>query len=210
VNVAEALPFVSVVAMVVFVPLANVPLAPVVGAVKVTVAPLIGFESLSATIATNGFANAVLTMVLCGVLSLVAVIEAGVPAMLVRLKLAIVDTPVHDAVTVYGPPAVIFAVNVTEALPFVSVVAVVLFVPLANVPLAPVAGAVNVTVTPLTGVEPLSRTVATSGENAVPTLALCGVPLVAAIDSTGGIELEPPPQPTKALNVKKIKPIMLE
>jgi hypothetical protein len=104
-------------------------------------------------------------------------------------------------------------VSVTEALPFASVVAVVVFVPFAKVPLAPVTGgAVNVTVTPLTGVpsgDPLFVTVATSDANAVPTVALCGVPLVAAIDSTAGAELEPPPQPSRKLNVKKIKPRML-
>jgi hypothetical protein len=152
----------------------------------------------------------VLTVVLCGV-PLVAVIEAGAPTVFVRLKLAVVDTPVADAVTVYGPPTVAFAVNVVEvATPLALVVAVVVFVPFAKVPLAPVMGAVNVTVTPLTGVEPLSRTVATSGAaNAVLTAALCGVPLVAAIDSTGGVELEPLPQPNRKLNVRKIKPRML-
>jgi hypothetical protein len=74
-------------------------------------------------------------------------------------------------------------VNVAEvATPLALVVAV--FTPPAKVPLAPDAGAVNVTTTPLTGFEPLSSTVATSGNaNAVPTVALCGVPLVAAIDA---------------------------
>jgi hypothetical protein len=98
VNVTEALPFVSVVAVVVLVPLAKVPLAPVAGAVNVTVAPLIGFESLSANVATNAFKNAVLTVVLCGVPP-VAVSEAAAPATFVRLKLAVVDTPVAEAVT---------------------------------------------------------------------------------------------------------------
>jgi hypothetical protein len=49
--------------------------------------------------ATNGAANAVLTVVLCGV-PLVAVIEAGAPTVFVRLKLAAVDTPATVAVTV--------------------------------------------------------------------------------------------------------------
>jgi hypothetical protein len=58
------------------------------------------------------------------------------------------------------------------------------FTPPAKVPLAPVVGAVNVTCTLLTGFEPLSSTVATSGAaNAVLTWALCGVPLVAVIDA---------------------------
>jgi hypothetical protein len=101
VNVTEALPFESVVAVVVFVPFAKVPLAPapVAGDVNVTVTPLTGFESISSTVATNGAANAVLTVVLCGV-PLVAVIEAGAPTVFVRLKLAAVDTPATVAVTV--------------------------------------------------------------------------------------------------------------
>jgi hypothetical protein len=74
---------------------------------------------------------------------------------------------------------VAFAVNTADvATPLLLVVAV--FTPPANVPLAPVAGAVNVTVTPDTGLPPLSFTVATSGApNAVLIAALCGVPLVA-------------------------------
>jgi hypothetical protein len=79
------------------------------------------------------------------------------------------------------------------ATPLELVVAVL--APPAKVPLAPEAGAVNVTTIPLAGDPPLV-TVATKGaENAVLTSALCGVPLVAAIDSTGGVvELDPPPQ----------------
>ena len=56
------------------------------------------------------------------------------------------------------------AVKVEEvATPLAFVVAVVVAVPLANVPLAPLAGAVNVTTTPLTGLFPASTTVATKG-----------------------------------------------
>jgi hypothetical protein len=75
-------------------------------------------------------------------------------------------------------------VNTGEvATPLALVVAVVVFVLLsAKVPLAPLAGAVKVTTTPLTGCDPLSRTVATRGaENADSTVAVCGVPLVAVI-----------------------------
>jgi hypothetical protein len=77
-------------------------------------------------------------------------------------------------------------VNAEEvALPLASVVSVSVFVEVdANVPLAPDAGAVNTTDTPLTGFELASNTVATSGfVNAVRTNALCGVPLVAVIDA---------------------------
>jgi hypothetical protein len=71
-------------------------------------------------------------------------------------------------------------------MPVASVVSVSVFDALvANMPLAPVAGAVKVTNAPLTGNPPII-TVATSGaENAVLSAALCGVPLVAAIVSVG-------------------------
>jgi len=56
---------------------------------------------------------------------------------------------------------------------------IAVFTPPANVPLAPLAGALNVTVTPLAGLPPIV-TVATNGfAKAVPTDVLCGVPLVA-------------------------------
>jgi hypothetical protein len=73
------------------------------------------------------------------------------------------------------------------ATPLALVVAVVTFLPVsANVPLAPVDGAVNVTTVPLTA-DPLAVTVAASGvPNAPSTAWLCGVPLVEAIDCTGG------------------------
>jgi hypothetical protein len=98
VNVVEvATPLALVVSVSVFVPPANLPLAPVAGAVNVTVAPLTGFESLSSTVATSGNANAMLIAPLCGV-PLVAVIDAAAFAVFVRLKLAGVDAPV-EAVT---------------------------------------------------------------------------------------------------------------
>jgi hypothetical protein len=97
--VEVATPLAVVVAVVVFVPFAKVPVAPVVGAVNVTVAPLTGFEFLSNTVAARGSAKAVSTVALCGV-PLVAVIDAGAPAVFVRLKLAGVETPETVAVTV--------------------------------------------------------------------------------------------------------------
>ena len=88
--------------------------------------------------------------------------------------------PVALATTLYGPPAVAFAVNVEDvATPLAFVVAVVIAVPFANVPLAPLPGAENVTTTPPTGLLPASVTVATSGApNAVLIGALCPDPLV--------------------------------
>jgi len=74
------------------------------------------------------------------------------------------------------------AVNTADvATPEEFVVAV--FAPPANVPDAPLLGAVKVTDTPLTPPPLELSTVTTSGfANAVPTIAVCGVPLVAAIE----------------------------
>jgi hypothetical protein len=176
VNVAEvATPLAFVVA--VLTPPAKVPLAPLAGAVKVTTTPLTGLFPASVTAAIRAAANAVLIVALCGV-PLVAVTLAAGPAVLVKAKFADV-APVALATTLYGPPAVALAVNATEvATPEAFVVAVL--TPPANVPLAPEAGGVNVTTTPLTGLFPESVTVATNGAaNAVLIATLCGVPLVA-------------------------------
>jgi len=123
--------------------------------------------------------NAVLIAAPCDVPA-VALILVGVPVKLVSEKFAD-DAPVALATTLYGPPAVALAVNTAEvATPLEFVVAV--FTPPANMPLAPLAGGVNVTTTPLTGLFPASVTAATNGAgNAVLIAALCGVPLVAAI-----------------------------
>lgn len=180
VNPAEvATPLALVVA--VFTPPAKLPLAPVLGAVNVTVTPLTGFDPLSRTVTTSGNAKAALTAALCAE-PLVAVTDAATPALFVKLKVAGVDTPAAVALTVYVP-AVLLAVNAAEvATPFASVVAVL--TPPANVPLAPVLGAVKVTVTPLTGLDELSFTVTTKGaENAPLTATLCEAPLVAVIDA---------------------------
>jgi hypothetical protein len=55
--------------------------------VNVTDAPLTGFPSTSVTVATRGFANAVLLVALCGV-PLVAAIADGGPDVFDRLKSA--------------------------------------------------------------------------------------------------------------------------
>src|SRR6202162_2475565 len=80
----------------------------------------------------------------------------------------------------------LLAVNTAEvATPLAFVTAV--FTPPANVPLAPVcAGAVNVTVTPETGLPPESVTSAWSVDpRAVLIGALCGVPLETAMLAGG-------------------------
>jgi hypothetical protein len=80
-------------------PPANVPLAPLAGAVKVTTTPFTGLLLASFTVTTRVAAKAVVIVVLCGV-PLVAVIADGDPAKLVSAKLAGVATPATDADTV--------------------------------------------------------------------------------------------------------------
>jgi len=99
---------------------------------------------------------------------------------LVREKLAGVLTPATAAVTVY-PPEFELAVNIGEvATPDALVVAV--FTPPPNAPLAPLEGAVNVTVSPLIPLPPASLTVADRrAAKAELTTVLWGVPLVAVM-----------------------------
>jgi hypothetical protein len=69
-----------------------------------------------------------------------------------------------------------------RATPLLLVVSVSDKLPFANVPLAPVIGATNVTAAPMTGFESLSRTVAMRGAtNGAPTVVVWGVPPVAVI-----------------------------
>jgi hypothetical protein len=82
----------------VFVPPANVPLAPVAGGAKVTVAPGVTLPKLSLTVTTNGNAKAVVTFAVCGV-PLVTAICAGGPGVFVSAKLAGVATPATLAAT---------------------------------------------------------------------------------------------------------------
>src|SRR5262249_11048511 len=139
---------------------ANVPLAPLPGAVNVTTTPLTGLFPASVTVATNGAPNAVLIGALCPDPLVTATLAAG-PTVFVSEKFAEV-APVALATTLYGPPALFFSVKVAHvALPS-SPARRSSDLP-ANVPLAPLPGAVNVTTTPLTGLLPESVTVATNG-----------------------------------------------
>ena len=95
---AVAMPLLLVTAVAVANPL-KAALAPLAGAVKVTVTPAIGLLPASRTVACKAVANAVFTAVLCGVPA-VAVMEAGGAVVLVRLKLAGVAMPGAVAVTV--------------------------------------------------------------------------------------------------------------
>jgi hypothetical protein len=77
------------------------------------------------------------------------------------------------------------------ATPLESVVAVLVLAPPVKVPLAPLDGAVNVTVAPATAL-PLAVTVAFRGDpNAAWMTALCDDPLVTAIDSPTLVRLKP-------------------
>ncbi len=78
-----------------------------------------------------------------------------------------------------------------EATPDAFVVTVIVAVLLLNVPEAPDDGAVNVTLTPCTGLAFESFTVTASGfVNAAPALALCGVvPAFAVIDEQPALKV---------------------
>src|SRR5436190_1962440 len=93
VTVATPLAFVAV-----GLALVGTALAPLPGAPNVTVTPLTGLLKLSVTVAWNAVPKAVFTVVLCGVPP-VALIVAATPAVLVRLKLGGVPTPLPPAVT---------------------------------------------------------------------------------------------------------------
>ena len=158
----------------------SVALAPEDGALNTTVTPLTGLLLASFTVTCSAVPKAVLVLVDCGVPP-VAVIDAGGGGVFVSANVADGDTPATLAVTLYGPPATPLAVAVTLVCPWALVTAGVV-----SVALAPVAGAENVTVTPLTGLLPASFTVTCSATpKAVLIRVDCGVPAVAAIDAAG-------------------------
>ena len=136
----------------------NTALAPVDGAMNVTVTPLTGLPPASTTVTCSGVANAVPIVVLC-VVPAVGVMLDGAPVVVVRLKLAAVVKPATLDVTLYVPSWLLAVKAGAVATPLVFVVAVAVEEP-ANAPLAPVEGAVNVTVAPLTGLPLASVTMA--------------------------------------------------
>jgi hypothetical protein len=95
---AVAIPLLFVAALAVADPL-KLPLAPLPGAVNVTIAPLTALPPASLTVACRAVAKAVPSAALCGVPAL-AVMLAAAPAVLVRLKLAGVAIPAALADTV--------------------------------------------------------------------------------------------------------------
>ena len=185
VTASVAMPFTSVATLIVDVPFENVPLAPVAGAVKVTDAPVTGLLLASLTMACSEFVNVEPIVMLCE-LPAIAIMLAGGAELLVRLKLAVGVTPAALAVTRYGPPGMPLAVNGAEASPVLAEATVIVAVPFENVPLAPLAGAVNVTCTPLTGLLLPSVTLACRAVvNTVLTVALCEAPAVAVMFAAG-------------------------
>jgi hypothetical protein len=105
-------------------------------------------------------------------------------ATLVRLKFAAPLAPFVVAATVKAP-AVLFAVQADEVATPLELVVSVSVAPPAKAQLAPEAGAVKVTETPLAGA-PSEVTVADKAANAVPTDTLfCSVPPVAVIAIVG-------------------------
>jgi len=143
--------------------------APLPGPAKFTVTPETGLLKASRTVTESGVVNAVFTGALCPDPEF-AVTDDAAPAVFVREKVAEV-APVTEAVTVYGPPAAVFAVTVALAAPDAFVCALVATIP------APLPGPVKFTVTPDTGFPSESVTVTDSGfVNAVFTVALWPVP----------------------------------
>jgi hypothetical protein len=142
-------------------------LAPLDGAVNVTLAPDTGLPKLSLTVATRALPNDVFTVVLWPEPDVTTILAAG-PATFVSLKLAGVLTPLADAITLKVPDTV-FAVSVSLAWPVAPVVTAV---KIPSVPLAPLDGARNVTLAPDTALPKLSLTVATKAlPNEVLTVA---------------------------------------
>jgi hypothetical protein len=184
VNGADATPEALVATVIVVVLLLNTPDALEPGAVNVTFTPETGLLPASFTVTASGFAKAVLIVDDCGVVPAFAIIDEAGPALLVSEKFT-VGTPAAVAVTVYGPPAVVFAVNGAEATPEALVATLIVAVLLLNTPDAPDPGAVNVTFTPEIGLLPASFTVtARAFAKAVLTVADCGVvPAFAVIDA---------------------------
>lgn len=147
-------------------------LAPLPGPAKFTVTPDTGLLNASCTVTESGLANAVFTVALWPVPEFAVTADAA-PAVFVSENVAEV-APVTDAVTVYGPPDVVFAVTAALATPEAFVCALVATMP------APLPGPVKFTVTPDTGLPRESVTVTESGlANAVFTAALWPVPELA-------------------------------
>src|ERR1700722_17956474 len=81
VNGAVAVPLRAVTIVIAGVPLLNLPEGLEAGAVKVTLAAATGVPSLSTTVTSSGVENAVLMLVICGVVPWTLITLAGAPAL---------------------------------------------------------------------------------------------------------------------------------
>jgi hypothetical protein len=179
---AVATPEPLLVAVVVLEP-ENAPLAPLLGAVKVTKTLGTGLFPQSVTVAPRLVPKAVFTTVVCGVPA-DGDTSFGGPTVMVRANVAGVTTPLTLPDTLNDPKTQLAVSTAAVAIPEEFVVAVVVVPPPAKVPLDPEEGAVNVTVTAGTGLFPLSFTMAARFvAKAVPAAMLCGVPALVAMDA---------------------------
>src|ERR1035438_4613430 len=80
-------------------------LAPVVGALKVTTAPLTGCPPLSVTVACRALVNAVLTTALCEAPALALMLPAPPDAFNARRMVATCGVPAPPQVAAYEPVA---------------------------------------------------------------------------------------------------------
>ena len=182
---AVAIPEALVAAVVVAVPFANVPDAPEAGAVNVTVWLGTTLPNWSVTSASSALANARPVGAVPGDPEYTDTVVA-VPGLLVSAKDAGVADPLVACTDT--APAIVFAMKVTVAMPDALVIPVIVAVLFANVPDAPEAGAVKVTLTPSTGLSATFVTNADSGlANVSPTVADCGEPEKTETVAAGGV-----------------------
>src|SRR5256884_184200 len=198
VNGADATPNAFVATVIVVVLLLNTPDAPALFSINATSTQISALPLPAAPPTASAFAKAVLIAADCGVVPAFAVIVEGAPVVFVSEKFTGVN-PVAAAVTVYGPPAVVFAVNGADATPNAFVATMIVAVLLLNTPDAPDPGAANVTFTPETGLLPASFTV-TASAFANPVLSVVDCRVVPAF----AVMLDAiPPVPPAALNAAK-------
>src|SRR2546429_80005 len=175
VNGADATPNAFVATVIVAVLLLNTPDAPDPGAVNVTFTPETGLLPASFTVTASAFAKAVLIVADCGVVPAFAVIVVAAPTVFVSEKFTGVN-PIAAAVTVYGPPAVVFAVNGADATPNAFVATVIVVVLFFFSTKRPPPRSTLFPYTPLSGSLPASFTVTASAfAKAVLIAADCGV-----------------------------------
>ena len=151
---------------------ARLALAPLVGASNSTEAPETGLPRLSVTTTASGVANGAPT-VADWPLPVRTVSWAGAPARLLRENEAVSSVPFTVAMTLYAP-ATVLAVASTFAAPLEDVVTLGAL----RLALAPIGGAVKLTVAPGIGLLLASRTSAASGVgNGAPAVTAWPLPV---------------------------------